>query len=63
MSAIPTLYRGIKFRSRLEARWATFLDAIDVEWQYEPQGYTAGGVAYLPDFWLEFNERARWRAA
>lgn len=50
--AIPTIYRGIKFRSRLEARWATFLDAIGADWQYEPQGYTAGGVSYLPDFWL-----------
>jgi hypothetical protein len=52
MTALPTVYRGIKFRSRLEARWAHFLDALDVDWQYEPQGYTACDVAYLPDFWL-----------
>jgi len=50
--AIPTIYRGITFRSRLEARWATFFDAVGADWRYEPQGYEAGGVAYLPDFWL-----------
>ncbi len=52
MNAIPTVYRGIKFRSRLEARWASFLDEIGAEWHYEPQGYVVGGVPYLPDFWL-----------
>lgn len=50
--AIPTNYRGTKFRSRLEARWAEFLDSFGVEWEYEPQGYASGSVTYLPDFWL-----------
>lgn len=52
MKAIPTTYRGVQFRSRLEARWAEFFDLIGVVWQYEPEGYEAGGVRYLPDFWL-----------
>ncbi|MDQ3539501.1 MAG: hypothetical protein M3440_02335, partial [Chloroflexota bacterium] len=36
-----------------EARWALFWDLLDVQWEYEPQGYNlANGQRYLPDFWL-----------
>jgi len=52
IEAIPTVYRGIKFRSRIEARWAAFFDAIRIRWEYEPQGYAINGINYLPDFWL-----------
>src|ERR1051326_2972200 len=53
MKAIETRYRGFHFRSRLEARWAVFFDALGLEWQYEPEGYhLANGEMYLPDFWL-----------
>jgi len=53
MQAIETNYKGYRFRSRLEARWAVFLDAIGVEWEYEPQGYEFdSGERYLPDFWI-----------
>lgn len=52
IKAIETLYKGYRFRSRLEARWAVFFDAITVQYEYEPQGFSLGGVAYLPDFWL-----------
>ena len=51
--AIPTEYRGYRFRSRKEARWAVFLDASGVSWEYEPEGYDLGnGLHYLPDFLL-----------
>lgn len=50
--AIETEYRGYKFRSRLEARWAVFFDAMGIEWKYEPEGFIAGDVPYLPDFYL-----------
>jgi hypothetical protein len=50
--AIETRYAGCRFRSRLEARWAVFFDALDLEWQYEPQGFRVGHRAYLPDFYL-----------
>ena len=51
--AIPTEYKGYRFRSRLEARWAVFFDACGVEWEYEPEGYDLGdGLYYLPDFLL-----------
>jgi len=48
--AIPTLYAGVLFRSRTEARWARFWDELDIKWEYEPQGFVAAGVPYLPDF-------------
>lgn len=50
--AIETEYAGCRFRSRLEARWAVFFDALGFEWVYEPQGYHLNGASYLPDFWL-----------
>lgn len=49
---IETRYAGCRFRSRLEARWCVFLDALDIKWLYEPQGFTVGGKPYLPDFYL-----------
>ena len=52
MKAIETVYNGYRFRSRLEARWAVFFDALGVVYQYEPEGYDLNGVRYLPDFWL-----------
>jgi hypothetical protein len=30
--AIPTRYKGYHFRSRLEARWAVFFDALGIKW-------------------------------
>lgn len=52
MKAIDTTYRGFRFRSRLEARWAVFMDYINVPFEYEREGYDLGGIFYLPDFWL-----------
>lgn len=50
--AIETTYRGCRFRSRLEARWAVFLDELRITWKYEDQGYEVDGFRCLPDFWL-----------
>lgn len=50
---IETSYRGYRFRSRLEARWAIFFDTLEIKWEYEPEGYRmSDGTCYLPDFWL-----------
>ena len=49
LDARPTLYRGIKFRSRLEARWAAFFDLVEWRWQYEPVEIDG----YNPDFLIE----------
>lgn len=58
MKAIETEYSGYRFRSRLEARWAVFFDAIGIKWSYEPEGYHLGDAGnYLPDFWLPFSAR------
>jgi hypothetical protein len=53
LKAIETKYKGYRFRSRLEARWAVFFDTLGIAWEYEKEGYDLGGAGwYLPDFWL-----------
>lgn len=49
---IETIYKNYRFRSRLEARWAVFFDALKIRWEYEKEGYVLPSGAYLPDFWL-----------
>ena len=46
---MPVAYRGIRFRSKLEARWAVFFDLCGAEWEYEPD-VSVPGVYYQPDF-------------
>jgi len=69
MEPIETEYKGYRFRSRLEARWAVFFDALELEWLYEPEGFELGdGSYYLPDFqvltpydfshWYEIKHRS-----
>jgi hypothetical protein len=50
--AIPTEYKGIRFRSRTEARWAAFFDGVGWRWEYEP--YDMAG--WIPDFSLFIEE-------
>lgn len=50
VKAIETVYRGYRFRSRLEARWAVFLTECGLKFDYEPEGYELDGIRYLPDF-------------
>jgi hypothetical protein len=55
---IETRYKGCRFRSRLEARYAVLFDALKMRWQYEPEGFELGnGERYLPDFWCPFNPK------
>ena len=49
---IETAYKGYRFRSRLEARWAVFFDTLGLEYSYEPEGFALPSGNYLPDFWL-----------
>lgn len=49
---IQTKYKGCNFRSRLEARYAIYFDALGIKWEYEIEGYNINGKWYLPDFWL-----------
>lgn len=46
MKSYPTRHDGTQFRSRLEARWATFFDIQGWRWEYEP--FDLDG--YIPDF-------------
>lgn len=58
IKAIETHYKGFRFRSRLEARWAVFFDVLGVPWRYELDGFELAGVGkterYLPDFFVGF---------
>lgn len=57
IQAIPTRYKGYHFRSRLEARWAVFMDALRVPWRYEYEGYIlSDGSSYLPDFEVHYDQ-------
>ena len=53
IQAIETIYRGYRFRRRLEARWAVYFDLMNIPWEYEFEGYRLStGENYLPDFYL-----------
>ena len=61
IKAIETIYKGYKFRSRLEARWAVFFDSAGIEWEYEKEGYDLGECGwYLPDFEITLKDGTRW---
>jgi hypothetical protein len=42
----------VRYRSRVEARWAIFLHELGVRAQYEPEGFDFDGTRYLPDFYI-----------
>lgn len=52
MKPIPTKYKGIKFKSKLESKWAKWLDDVNIVWDYETQGFKLKNCWYLPDFYL-----------
>lgn len=53
ITAIPTKYRGVQFRSRLEACWASFFDRMGWQWEYEPIDMPG----WIPDFLLLTQSR------
>ncbi len=62
IKAIITKYKGIDFRSRMEARTAVFLDALGIKWEYEKEGYELDNgngeiIRYLPDFYIPKQDR------
>jgi hypothetical protein len=61
IKAIQTRYADYLFRSRLEARWAVFFDAMKLDWRYEPEGYILpNGERYLPDFKINLRKGPLW---
>ena len=55
IKAIETRYKCYRFRSRLEARWAIFFDALGLSWEYEPEGFETDAGWYEPDFRLTID--------
>lgn len=57
IDAIATTYKGIKYRSRTEARWAIFFEALSLNVKYEQETINfEDGTKYLPDFYItEFD--------
>ena len=52
IKAMETEYDGHRFRSRLEARWAVFFNAVGLTYEYEIEGFEMDGTRYLPDFYI-----------
>lgn len=50
LAARPTIYKGVKMRSRLEASFAQYLDSVGLAWDYEPECFADETGQYLPDF-------------
>ena len=49
---IPTDYKGVRFRSRAEARWAAVFEQYGWRWEYEPIDL----FGYIPDFVLYLDK-------
>ncbi len=48
ISGIPTTHKGVRYRSRLEAKWAAMFDLLGWRFQYEPMDLDG----WIPDFAL-----------
>ena len=53
LKGIPTKYKGVQYRSRLEAKWAVMFDMLGWVYQYEP--FDLPG--WIPDFVLLGKKR------
>lgn len=51
-AAIPTTYKGVRMRSRLEAKWAAMFDQMKWSWEYEPIDLDG----WIPDFLVKIQE-------
>lgn len=50
---IETEFKGIVYRSKLEARWAVYMEYLNIDFLYEPEGFEmSDGLRYLPDFYF-----------
>jgi hypothetical protein len=52
---IETSYKGVLFRSRLEAKWAAFFDLLEWSWKYEPVDLRG----WSPDFFIFVRRKSR----
>lgn len=59
MKALPTIYRGVQYRSLLEARYAAWFDLVGLRVVYEPEAFNG----YIPDFvWAHDTSHDRERS-
>jgi hypothetical protein len=56
IKARPTLYKGVRMRSRLEADYAAALDRAGRRWKYEPTCFAGENAQWLPDFRAAFGD-------
>jgi hypothetical protein len=53
LKEVGTPHRGRRYRSRLAAQWAAFLDAMRIAYVYEAETFALSpGVYFTPTFWL-----------
>ncbi len=53
IQAIPTAYKSIQYKSRLEARTAIFFNYLGLNFEYEPKFFEIEkDFWYVPDFYL-----------
>jgi hypothetical protein len=57
IQAIETIYNGIRYRSRNEAKWGVFFSCLGLDFEYEPEGYEITynnkKIRYTPDFLIQ----------
>lgn len=59
--AIAKKYKGVVYRSTLEAKYAAFFDLLGLDYQYESDEIDTGIMGWLPDFvlvWWGPDEKA-----
>ena len=42
IEAKQTDYKGVTYRSKLEAEWCVFFDTLGVQYEYEPKSFDLG---------------------
>ena len=47
-----SVYKDIIFRSKAEAKWAIFLNYLNIGFEYEFKKIRGNNFLYIPDFWL-----------
>jgi hypothetical protein len=53
VEAVETKFKGTRYRSRTEACWAVFFDALGVDFSYEGEQVSlSNGEGYVPDFFI-----------
>ena len=50
LQPIKTIFEGIEYRSRLEARWAVFFKRLNFKFEHEPFTVENNGLTWTPDF-------------